>query len=89
MIFGVLSDKKHSQVDVENLTEEQQNVVNFAVAELQGLEEGAGPCGKKLLRVENFSQQVRKGWVEMLGLGDRKYCPGGGRTDLQVRPGPG
>ena len=45
-------------MDVENLSEEQLNVVNFAVAQLQGGEEGDGPCGKKLLRVENFSQQV-------------------------------
>ena len=45
-------------MDVASLSEEQLNAVNFAVAQLQGGEEGDGPCGKKLLRVENFSQQV-------------------------------
>ena len=44
------------QVDVENLSAEQKKVVDFAVVQLQGLEEGR--CGKTLLRVENFSQQV-------------------------------
>ena len=41
-------------------------MVNFALSELQGVEEGAGPCGKKLLRVENFSQQVSWGWQGMM-----------------------
>ena len=45
-------------MDVASLSEEQLNAVNFAVAQLQGEDEGNGPCGKKLLRVENFSQQV-------------------------------
>jgi len=49
------------KVDAENLSAEQKNVVDFAVVQLQGLEEGKGECGKRLLRVENFSQQVVAG----------------------------
>ena len=48
---------KPLQVDVESLSAEQKKAVDFAVVQLQGLEEGG--CGKQLLRVENFSQQVR------------------------------
>ena len=58
MMLSGLGIKNNSQVDVASLSEEQLNAVNFAVAQLQGEEEGNGPCGKKLLRVENFSQQV-------------------------------
>ena len=47
------------KVEVDSLSAEQKKVVDFAVVQLQGLEEGEGECGKKLLRVENFSEQVR------------------------------
>ena len=47
------------KVEVDSLSAEQKKVVDFAVVQLQGLEEGEGECSKKLLRVENFSEQVR------------------------------
>lgn len=69
------------QVDVESLSAEQKKVVDFAVVQLQGLEEGG--CGKKLLRVENFSQQVVAGlrYKFDLVLGTQPGCGEAGQGE--------
>ena len=46
------------QVNVENLTEEQRKVVDFALVQLSGGE----VCRSNLVRVENFSQQLVSGF---------------------------
>ena len=46
------------KVDVENLTEDQRKVVDFALDNLSGGE----VCRSNLVRVENFSQQLVAGF---------------------------
>ena len=69
------------QVDVQSLSAEQKKVVDFAVVQLQGLEEGG--CGKKLLRVENFSQQVVAGLRYKFDLVLTGGCHGGDQEQEQ------
>ena len=63
------------------MSAEQKKVVDFAVVQLQGLEEGG--CGKKLLRVENFSQQVVAGlrYKFDLVLGTQPGCGEAGQGE--------
>jgi len=73
------------KVDVENLSAEQKKVVDFAVVQLQGLEEGR--CGKTLLRVENFSQQVVAGlrYKFDLVLGTEAGCQEAGEGEKRCQ----
>lgn len=65
---------------VEELTEDQMNVVNFALVQLEGGE--GGLCKKKTIKVENFSQQVVSGLLYRFDLalehnkGNPEECEG-------------